>query len=155
MESKRIFLLERDSVEAGAVAALIAQCGHVVAGVAHSLEEAIDVSLSAVDFALLERDLGEGTDATPVAERLSAAGIPYAFIVRSGDLTDPLLFPGAGFVRKPITAAAIEAVLALRPTDATSLPADADETQRRAEIDLIKAKLQQTAERAGPEPDQN
>jgi hypothetical protein len=155
MESQRVFLLERDRVEAGAAASLIEQCGHVVAKVAHALEDAMQVQPAGIDFALLERDLGDGTDATPVAELLSAAGIPYAFIVRSGDRTDPLLFPGAGFLRKPLTAAAIEAVMELGPLEATSPPAEAGEAQRRAEIELIKSKLQDTARRAGPRPDQS
>ncbi len=55
MESKRVFLLERDRVEAGAVASLIEQCGHQVAGVAHSLDYAIKVQVDGLDFALLER----------------------------------------------------------------------------------------------------
>jgi len=150
MESKRIYLLERDRVEAGAVAALIAQCGHAVVRLAHSLQDAIEVPLDAVDFALLERDLGEGTDATPVAERLSAAGIPYAFIVHPGDRTDPLLFPGAGFLRKPLTAAAIEAALELAPDELQARSIQTDAAQRRGEIALIKSGLQQAALRAGP-----
>jgi len=151
MASRRVFLLERDRVEAGAVAALIAQCGHVVARLAHSLEDAMEVPLDAVEFALIERDLGDGTDATPVAERLSAAGIPYAFLVHPGDLTDPLLFPGAGFLRKPLTATAIEAMLAPAASEPPeAAPVQPDEARRRAEIALIKTKLQQTAVEAGP-----
>jgi CheY-like chemotaxis protein len=155
MESQRVFLLERDRVEARAAASLIEQCGHVVAEVAHSLEDAMQVQQAAIDFALLELNLVDGTDATPVAELLSAAGIPYAFIVRSGDRTDPLLFPGAGFLRKPLTAAAIEAVVELGPLETRPSPADADEAQRRAEIKLIKSKLQDPAMRAGPGPDRS
>lgn len=67
MASKRVFLLERDGVEAGAVASLIEQCGHQVAGVAHGLEDAVKLRPEALDFALLERDLGDGTDATPIS----------------------------------------------------------------------------------------
>lgn len=150
MQSRGIFLLERDPVEAGAVAALLTQCGHRVVRLAHSLEEAIEAPLEAVDFALLERDLGDGTDATPIAERMSAAGIPYAFIVQPGDRTEPQLFPGAGFVRKPLSPAAIEAVIAGYGASEPSPPAAGDEVERRAEIELIRTKLQQTAMRAGP-----
>jgi hypothetical protein len=154
MARQRVFLLERDRVEAGAAASLIEQCGHVVAKVAHALEDAMQVQPAAIDFAFLERDLGDGTDATPVAELFSAAGVPYAFIVRPGDRTDPMLFPGARFLRKPLTAAAIEAVMELGALETRSLPAEADEAQRRAEIELIKSKLQETALRAGPEQEQ-
>jgi hypothetical protein len=154
MERQRVFLLERDRVEAGAAASLIEQCGYVVAKVAHSLEDAMQVQPADIDFALLERDLGDGTDATPVAELFSAAGIPYAFIIRSGDRTDPILFPGARFVRKPLTTAAIEAVLTLGPHEPLPAGTAATDEARRAEIELIKSKLQETAVRAGPEPEQ-
>lgn len=153
MQSRGIFLLERDPIEAGAVAALLAQCGHRVTRLAHSLEEAIEAPIEAVDFALLERDLGDDTDATPVAERLSAAGIPYAFIVQPDDRTEPQLFPGAGFVRRPLSSAAIEAAIEGYGTGVPNPPAAADEAQRRTEIELIRSKLQQTAMRAGPRSD--
>lgn len=152
MDKKRIFLLERDRVEAGAVAALIEQCGCEVAKVAHSLEDAMALDVSRVDFGLIERDLGDGTDATPIAEMLSAAGIPYAFIIQPGDRADPTLFPGAGFLRKPLSAQGLEAALAEERGD---LPpaADSDEAVRRAEIEMIKSKLQQTAIEAEAEQD--
>ncbi len=136
MESKRVFLLERDRVEAGAVASLIEQCGHQVAGVAHSLDYAIKVQVDGLDFALLERDLGDGTDATPIAEILSAAGVPYAFIIRSGDLIDPTLFPGAAFLRKPLSTLAIEAVLELSDGAA---PQGASFSLDEEEIELLKS----------------
>jgi DNA-binding response OmpR family regulator len=151
MDSKRVFLLERDRVEAGAVASLIEQCGYQVAGVAHSLEDAIKVQVEGVDFALLERDLGDGTDATPIAEILSAAGVPYAFIIRSGDRTDPTLFPGAAFLRKPLSALAIERALELSNDPAS---------QRRglsleeAGIELLKSELQRS-DQLGPPPAPN
>jgi len=141
MEKKRVFLLERDRVEAGAVASLIEQAGHLVAGVANSLEEAIRVRADGLDFALLERDLGDGTDATPVAEILSAAGVPYAFIIRPGDAVDPTLFPGAAFLRKPLSTLSIEAVL--EPTAGAPQGALSFEG---AGIELLKAKLQQSAQ---------
>jgi hypothetical protein len=147
MASKRVFLLERDRVEAGAAASLIEQSGHQVSRIAYSLEEALKVKVDAVDFALLERDLGDGTDATPIAEILSAAGVPYAFIIRSGDLTDPTLFPGAAFLRKPLNTLGIEAALELAdagPREAAT--SRDDEAIRLAE----KSKLAQTAARAGP-----
>jgi hypothetical protein len=148
MESKRVFLLERDRVEAGAVASLIEQCGHQVAGVAHSLEDAIKVRVDALDFALLERDLGDGTDATPIAEILSAAGVPYAFIIRSGDPTDPTLFPGAAFLRKPLSTLAIEAVLEQSDGAASQ---GTDLSLEEAGIELLKSELQQSAH-MGPVP---
>lgn len=145
-------LVERDRVEAGAVASLLEQAGHQVARVAHSLDDALKVDTETIDFALVERELGEGTDATPIAEMLSAAGVPYAFIVRSGDLTDPMLFPGAAFVRKPLSSPSIEAAFAAAGAARHEQSAPStDEALREAEIDLIKSKLQQTAVRAGPE----
>lgn len=149
MASKRVFLLERDRVEAGAVASLIEQCGHQVAGVAHGLEDAVKLRPETVDFALLERDLGDGTDATPIGELLSAAGVRFAFIIQSGDRIDPALFPGAAFLRKPLSTLAIETVL--QAPDAEPVKHHR-EASREEEIDLIKSKLQQTAMRAGPLP---
>jgi hypothetical protein len=112
MDSKRIFLLERDGIEAAAASALIRQAGHLVAGPVHSLEEAVRRAESAsCDMALLERDLGDGTDATPVAEAFSAAGIAYAFIISPGDPTDAAAFPGIAFLRKPLNAASVRAVI--------------------------------------------
>lgn len=153
MASKRVFLLERDGVEAGAVASLIEQCGHQVAGVAHGLEDAVKLRPEALDFALLERDLGDGTDATPIAELLWAAGVGFAFIIRSGDRADPALFPGAAFLRKPLTAAAVGALLDTPETAPPERwPEQEGEANRQDEIDLIKSKLHQTAMRAGPLP---
>ena len=153
MASKRVFLLERDRVEAGAVASLIEQCGHQVAGVAHGLEDAVKLKPEALDFALLERDLGDGTDATPIAEMLSAAGVRFAFIIRSGDRIDPVLFPGAAFLRKPLSALSIEVVLEAPDTELPDRWSEHDvEATRQEEIDQIKSKLQQTAMRAGPLP---
>jgi hypothetical protein len=151
MAGKRVFLLERDRIEAGAVASLIEQCGHRLAGVAHGLEDAAKLRVEALDFALLERDLGDGTDATPIAELLSEAGVPYAFIIQSGDRVDPTLFPGAAFLRKPLTAQSLEAVFERAEGDPPERwPARDQDAARVAEIDMIKSKLQQTAVQAGP-----
>jgi hypothetical protein len=153
MAGKRVFLLERDRVESGAVASLIEQCGHRVAGVAHGLEDAAKLRVEALDFALLERDLGDGTDATPIAELLSAAGVPYAFIVQPGDRIDPALFPGAAFLRKPLSAPSLEAAFERADAEPPERwPARDEDTTRQAEIAMIKSKLQQTAVQAGPPP---
>ena len=124
MEKKRVFLLERDHVEAGAVASLLELAGHEVAGVAHSLDDAVKVNV--------------GTDATPAAELLSAAGIPYAFIIQPGDLIDPALFPGAGFLRKPLNTMGIEAVLK-SSNGATSQPAGPSPRGGEARTSQLKA----------------
>lgn len=151
MQGRRVFLLERDRIDAAAIAALIEQSGHQIVGPANSLDSAMSMKLDNVDFALLERDLGDGTDATPIAERLSAAGVPYAFIIQSGDRADPSLFPGAAFIRRPLTRQSIDAVLA--PANAAAVFQDEVEDRdplRETEIDLIKAKLAETAAKAGP-----
>ncbi len=80
--------------------------------------------------------MGDGTDATPIAEILSAAGVPYAFIIRSGDLIDPTLFPGAAFLRKPLSTLAIEAVLELSDGAA---PQGASFSLDEEEIELLKS----------------
>lgn len=150
MPGRRVFLVERDRIEASAIAALIEQSGHQVVGPASTLDSAMSIKLDNVDFALLERELGDGTDATPIAERLSAAGVPYAFIIQSGDRTDPTLFPGAGFVRRPLTPQSLDAVLAPADGEDASHEVEDGDALRETEIELIKTKLAETAAKAGP-----
>jgi DNA-binding response OmpR family regulator len=112
LNSKRILLLERDLIQASAIEHIILQTGHLVVGPAHNLEEALKrVEAGEIDLALLEWELGDGTDPTPIAEMLTGQDKPYAFLIEPGDIVDPLAFPDAHYLRKPLSAQSLDALL--------------------------------------------
>jgi two-component SAPR family response regulator len=143
MDSRRILLLERDPIEAGAATSIIVQAGHLVIGPVHDLESALKrLEKGGVDIAFIERDLGEGSDSIPVAEALSAAGIPYAFIEAPGEAIEADVFPGALHIKKPLHPAVIATAVErlVRPPIV--------ETDK--EVATIRRELQEAAMKAGP-----
>jgi DNA-binding response OmpR family regulator len=112
MDSKRILLLEQDRIQASAIGALILQCGHLVVGPAHSMEEALNCAQEgAVDLAILQLELNDGTDATPVVEVLCEQQTPYAVVVQPGDAIGEVNFPNAIYMRKPLSLPAIKSAV--------------------------------------------
>ena len=143
MDSRRILLLERDPIEASAATSIIVLAGHLVVGPVHDLESALKrLEKGGVDLAFIERELGEGTDSTPVAEALSAGGIPFAFLEAPGEPIEADLFPGALHIKKPLHRRAIvDAVLHLL-SPPTAKPDN--------EVSLPRQEIQETAVQAGP-----
>jgi hypothetical protein len=149
MDSKRVLIVEQDGVRAGATAALVLQAGHLAIGPVRTIEEALKrASSTVVDCALLQREFDDGTDATPIAELLSAAGIPYAFVVEPGDPTKPEQFPSARFLRRPLSARSMEEFLQTGEGHQESAVAGDHDARAWAEIELIKGKIHGTAIRA-------
>lgn len=69
-----------------------------------------------MDFALLDFDLGDGTDALPIAEALEERGIPFVFVTAhpSQDLRDA--YPDVPVLIKPLQLAQLERVMPLPRT---------------------------------------
>ena len=109
----RILIVEDDGLLGMMLESLVEDLGFQVLGPMRNLQDGLDHALrDRIDFALLDFDLGNGTDALPIAEQLGRRGIPYVFT--SG--TDPSVIrrslPDAKVMRKPIGERALELVLA-------------------------------------------
>jgi CheY-like chemotaxis protein len=113
LNSQRVLLLEENRIVASAIKQMILQAGSLVVGPVHDLEEALKrAEANEVDLAILQMELSDGTDATPVAQVLTARHIPYAFLVEPGDTVDTDAFPEAVYLRKPMSDMLIDDALA-------------------------------------------
>ena len=113
----RIALVEDEPLIALDVEQIIVDAGLEVAGIASTLESALELAASAdFDVAILDANLG-GKSAGPVADVLRKRGIPFVAI--SGYSIDkrPAPFEGSPFLSKPFKPAAlIAAVTSLKPS---------------------------------------
>ena len=108
----RVLIVEDDPIIASMTAMMVEDLGYWVVGPLATLNEALEqVESTEVDFALLDYDLGQGTTAAPLCERLRARNIP--FVMTSG--TNPQLIREAlGKVRvlgKPVVESELQEVL--------------------------------------------
>lgn len=111
--TRRILIVEDDVLIALLMEELVRNLGHSVIGPMHNLNDGLDhARADEVDFALLDFDLGNGTDATPIAEALSDRAIPFAFATSSNPTVIQTLFASAPVLPKPISSSALEDVLA-------------------------------------------
>ena len=97
----RVLLVEDEYLVAILVEDMLGDLGHVLAASAGRLEEALALlETAAFDVALLDLALG-GAASYPVAHRLAARGIPFAFVTgRLSDDIDPA-YAAAPVLQKP------------------------------------------------------
>jgi len=109
---RRVLLVEDNAVVAMELAATLADMGYEVVGPAATVEDGLRLAeQGGADLALLDMDL-RGRSAAPVAEALSARGVPFAFCTGFGDLCDSDgRWAGVPVVRKPAGAADVAAAL--------------------------------------------
>ncbi|MDP1729592.1 MAG: response regulator [Devosia sp.] len=69
-----------------------------------------------VDFALLDYDLGDGTDALPIAEALAERDIPFVFVTAHPSAVLQQAFPDVPVLIKPLQLGQLERVMPLRRT---------------------------------------
>ena len=77
---RKVLIVEDDRLIAFMMADMVQSMGCLVVGPYHVLQDGLDhARRGEVDFALLDYDLGDGTDSLPIAETLNTRGIPFAF----------------------------------------------------------------------------
>lgn len=82
--SLRVIVIEDEALVIMLLEDMLAQLGCQVVGLASHLDQAIELVTSAdADLAILDVNL-DGREAYPVAERLSARGIPFVFATGYG-----------------------------------------------------------------------
>lgn len=108
----RILIVEDNALLALEMEALVEDLGYWVIGPIQNLQDGLDhARADDFEFALLDFDLGHGTDATPIAEALSARGIPFAFTTGSDPGIIRKAFGVATIIAKPVSEGQLMAVL--------------------------------------------
>lgn len=102
----RILILEDDPLTALDLQLLLEACGHEVIGICETLAEARTCIGDGLDFAFLDIDLPDGKS-FPIAERLEAGHIPFAFVSASARSELPAGLRHAPFIAKPYQHATI------------------------------------------------
>lgn len=104
MTSLSALVVEDDYLLSIMIEDILTELGVAVVGPAMSLEDALPLAESAaMDFAMLDVNLGHGETSTPVAEKLRERGIPFAFLTGYGADGRPAGFEDAKLVSKPFT----------------------------------------------------
>ena len=108
----RILIVEDDPLTALLMEAMVEDMGYWVIGPMRNLRDGLDhAKYDVLDFALLDFNLGAGTDSIPIAEALSARGIPFAFSTGTAPETVHAAFADAAILRKPVQPSDLERVL--------------------------------------------
>jgi AmiR/NasT family two-component response regulator len=101
--SPAVLIVEDDALIALDLQQMVLELGCLVVGPAYDLEQGCAaVGETELDFALLDFDLGHGNSSVPIAEKLSARGIDYAFVTASDPSSIVEMFPKACVLSKPI-----------------------------------------------------
>jgi CheY-like chemotaxis protein len=111
LSGMRVFLVEDESLVAMLVEDMLADLGCTVAAYAGSVPEALEEARSGgFDVALLDVSL-DGKTVFPVAEALSAQGIPFAFASGYGRAVLPEAFRSSPVASKPFQIEELSAAL--------------------------------------------
>ena len=106
---KRVLILEDEYLLAMEAAETLEELGAVVVGPAHRVEAAKVLVLGGnIDVALLDMNIN-GEPSSPIAELLSACGVPYVYATGYGAAAD--VPKGVMIVDKPYTREEIETAL--------------------------------------------
>jgi DNA-binding response OmpR family regulator len=98
---KHVLIVEDDELVADHLAALVRDQLGCVPVVATTAGDAMAAATERVDFSFLDIKLFDGLT-YPVAERLRARGVPFAFVSASDPASVPADFSKAPFLRKPV-----------------------------------------------------
>ena len=111
--SSRVLIVEDDPLLAMAVEQMVEDLGHTVVGLFHSLKDGLwHAGRDDVDFALLDFDLGRGTNSVPIAEELARRLIPFAFVTHTDADHVRAAVPDAVVTAKPLTGTALARLFA-------------------------------------------
>lgn len=110
----RILVLEDEPLLAMMLEEGIEELGHELFGSAATVEQALellDVATSPLDFALLDFSLGNDSNSLPVARRLHAEGVPFAYLTGHASLDAESDVPPAPILTKPFSQDQLAAVI--------------------------------------------
>jgi len=108
----RILIVEDEALLALDLALLIEEMGHSVIGPCQNLQAGLRRAASDdIDFALLDYDLGHGTDSLPIVALLAARAVPFVFVTATPSDEIRSHLPMAVVLAKPISQAALAKVL--------------------------------------------
>lgn len=108
----KVLVVEDEPLLAMLAEECLAELGHEVAGSAANVDQALaTIHTSHLDFALLDFTLAEDATSVPVAMRLRAREIPFAYM--TGHRTLPMggEIPVAPILTKPFTVDQLDSVL--------------------------------------------
>lgn len=108
----KVMIVEDDPLIALMMEQMVEDLGYWVVGPLHCLQDAIDhANDDDIDFALLDFNLGNGTDAIPVVEVLRSRGLP--FVITTGTSPDLIRqqLPDCTIIGKPVVESELEHVL--------------------------------------------
>jgi len=105
--------VEDDAFIGLALEASLQELGYGVIGPYLNLQDGLDhAQRDDIDFALLDFDLGQGTDAIPIAETLGGRCIPYVFVTAGSPNRIREFLPYAGIISKPVDLRVLSEILA-------------------------------------------
>ncbi|NOG74170.1 response regulator [Roseicella sp. DB1501] len=112
LDGLRVLVVEDEAMVAMLFEDTLADLGCTVVGPAASVAEALDIiGRDTIDVALLDMDLA-GEASHPVADALTARGVPFAFVSGYGaGAADGSGHAGAPIISKPFTQATFAATL--------------------------------------------
>jgi CheY-like chemotaxis protein len=101
--NRRVLLVEDDWIISVMLHDMIEELGHSVIGPIYNLAEGVEsAEITEFDFAVLDYDLGNGTDAAPIAKILAERRIPFAFATGHGREDIPARYADIPLIHKPV-----------------------------------------------------
>ena len=110
----RILVVEDEPLLAMMLEECLDELGHELVGTAATVEQAferLDGAAQPPDFALLDFSLGGDSNSLPVARRLFAAGVPFAYLTGHASLDGEGDVPPAPILAKPFTLDQLDAAI--------------------------------------------
>lgn len=112
LEGRRVLIVEDEALVAMLLETMLEDMGCAPVGPVATVDEALDIVTNeeAIDVALLDVNVA-GREVFPVAEALTARGVPFVFSTGYGEGGLPEAWRGHPTVQKPFTEAAIRSAL--------------------------------------------
>jgi DNA-binding response OmpR family regulator len=108
----RVLLVEDNSIIALMMESMLEDLGYWVVGPLHNLSDGLDHARDDdIDFAVLDFDLGNGTDVIPIVDILNERNVPYLIATGESAATIHAQLPGAVILSKPVLQDELERAL--------------------------------------------
>ena len=116
-DTLRVLIVEDEGIVEMMMEEMVRHLGCQVVASSRTLDRGIAFAESEeFDFALLDYDLGDGTDALPIAEALAERDIPFAFVTAHPSAELQQAFPDVPVLVKPLQLGQLEQVMPRRRT---------------------------------------
>lgn len=113
----RVLIVEDEGIVEMMMEEMVRHLGCKVVASSRTLDRGVAFAESEqVDFALLDYDLGDGTDALPIAQALAERDIPFVFVTAHPSADLQRAFPNVPILVKPLQLGQLEQVMPLRRT---------------------------------------